>query len=120
MVNIGAVEEVLGDLKKNPEVKEATVVSRSGMHIAGSVPKSSHLETYVAMNAIMLGAGESLSSELDDNMQYVYVAFKHSILVVLAAGAKALVVIELTQEASITSIIDILEAARSRIEKYMS
>jgi hypothetical protein len=40
-----AIEEILDEVRSVPSVYEATVVSRSGMHIAGDPPRGVHLET---------------------------------------------------------------------------
>jgi predicted regulator of Ras-like GTPase activity (Roadblock/LC7/MglB family) len=62
MVEYLALEQVLDEVRSIPSVYEATVVSRSGMHIAGDAPKGVHLETFVAMSAILLGAAETATA----------------------------------------------------------
>jgi predicted regulator of Ras-like GTPase activity (Roadblock/LC7/MglB family) len=89
-----AIDEILDDLHKEmPSVYEATVVSRSGMHIAGDSPKGVHLETFVAMSAILLGAAETATSELKDKLQYVSVELSRSRMVLTSAGNRALLVL---------------------------
>lgn len=101
MAQYPAVEEILDELHKaNPSVYEATVVSRSGMHIAGDAPKGVHLETFVAMSAILLGAAETATSELKDKLQYVVVELTRSRIVLSSAGTRALLVLTASDEAS--------------------
>jgi len=96
-----AIEETLDELHKAlPSVYEATVVSRSGMHIAGDSPKGVHLETFVAMSAILLGAAETATSELKDKLQYVSVELTRSRLVLTSAGNRALLVLTASDEMS--------------------
>ena len=104
-----AVEEILDELHKSiPSVYEATVVSRSGMHIAGDSPKGVHLETFVAMSAILLGAAETATSELKDKLQYVAVELTRSRMVLTSAGNRALLVMTASDEVSAD---DLAEAA---------
>lgn len=96
-----AIEEMLDELHKAmPSVYEATVVSRSGMHIAGDSPKGVHLETFVAMSAILLGAAETATSELKDRLQYVAVELSRSRMVLMSAGNRALLVLTASNETS--------------------
>ena len=93
MVEYLALEEVLDEIRSIPSVYEATVVSRSGMHIAGDAPKGIHLETFVAMSAILLGAAETATSELKDKLQYVAVELARVKMVLVSAGNRALLVV---------------------------
>lgn len=103
-----AVEETLDELQKAiPSVYEATVVSRSGMHIAGDSPKGVHLETFVAMSAILLGAAETATSELKDQLQYVAVELTRSRMVLASAGNRALLVLTSTGEASTEELAEV-------------
>ena len=99
MAQYMAIDEILDDLHKEmPSVYEATVVSRSGMHIAGDSPKGVHLETFVAMSAILLGAAETATSELKDKLQYVSVELTRSRMVLTSAGNRALLVLTASSE----------------------
>ena len=88
-----SVERILDEVRSVPSVYEATVVSRSGMHIAGDTPRGVHLETFVAMSAILLGAAETATSELKDRLQFVSVELNRSKMILLSAGNRALLVI---------------------------
>jgi predicted regulator of Ras-like GTPase activity (Roadblock/LC7/MglB family) len=99
MAQYSAIDEILDDLHKEmPSVYEATVVSRSGMHIAGDSPKGVHLETFVAMSAILLGAAETATSELKDKLEYVSVELSRSRMVLTSAGNRALLVLTASDE----------------------
>ena len=99
MVEYLALEEVLDEIRSIPSVYEVTVVSRSGMHIAGDAPKGVHLETFVAMSAILLGAAETATSELKDKLQYVSVELTRGRMLLTAAGARALLVLTASKDA---------------------
>jgi len=93
-----ALEEVLDEIRSIPAVYEATVVSRSGMHIAGDSPKGVHLETFVAMSAILLGAAETATAELKDKLQHVSVELSRDRLILVSAGPRALLVLTASKE----------------------
>jgi hypothetical protein len=100
MVEYLALEEVLDEIRSIPSVYEATVVSRSGMHIAGDAPKGAHLETFVAMSAILLGAAETATAELKDKLQYVVVELTRSKMILISAGQRALLVVTASKDMS--------------------
>ena len=104
-----SIEVLLEDIKENQEIKNVTLVSRSGMHIAGEVPKNSHRETFVAMSAILLGSAETATSELEDELSYVLVELKNSRILILNSGPSAILVTKLVSDSNIDEIIDYLE-----------
>lgn len=93
-----ALEEVLDEVRSVPSVYEATIVSRSGMHIAGDSPKGVHLETFVAMSAILLGAAETATAELKDKLLYVTVELSRDRMILVSAGPRALLVLTASKE----------------------
>ena len=48
------IEVMLNEIREIDGIKSTTLISRSGMHITGSVPQGAHLETFVAMSAILV------------------------------------------------------------------
>lgn len=100
MVEYLALEEVLDEIRSIPSVYEATVVSRSGMHIAGDAPKGVHLETFVAMSAILLGAAETATAELKDKLQNVSIELSRGRMVLVSAGNRALLVLTASKDIS--------------------
>lgn len=100
MVEYLALEEVLDEIRSIPSVYEATVVSRSGMHIAGDAPKGVHLETFVAMSAILLGAAETATAELKDKLQSVSIELSRGRMVLVSAGTRALLVLTASKDIS--------------------
>lgn len=93
-----AIDKILDEVRSIPSVYEATVVSRSGMHIAGDSPRGVHLETYVAMSAILLGAAETATAEMKDKLQYVSVELSRGKMVLTSAGTRALLVVTSSHE----------------------
>lgn len=105
MVEYLELEEILDEVRSIPSVYEVTVVSRSGMHIAGDAPKGVHLETYVAMSAILLGAAETATAELKEKLQYVIVELTRSKMLLMSAGTRALVVVTASKDIATNDLV---------------
>ena len=119
MADIAALEGVLDEIRDLEDVTEALLVSRSGMHIAGEVPAGAHLETFVAMSAILLGSAETATSELNDELKDVIVSLKKSKLIIIGTGAKALLLIKTKDNVRLMPLMDDLEELTPKIEKYL-
>jgi len=119
MADITALEEILGDIERIDGVMNAVLVSRSGMHIAGKVPEGAHQETFVAMFAILLGAAETATSELRDNLQAVVLHLGNSRMVILNNGPKALFVLRLSSGANVETIQKEVGKFSKKMEEFL-
>jgi len=117
MVEYLALEELLDEIRSVPSVYEATVVSRSGMHIAGDAPKGVHLETFVAMSAILFGAAETATAELKDKLQYVSIELTRGKMILVNAGPRALLVVTSTKDMSTADLADKIKAFASKVSE---
>ena len=117
MVEYLALEEVLDEMRSIPSVYEVTVVSRSGMHIAGDAPKGVHLETFVAMSAILLGAAETATSELKDKLQYIAVELQRGRMILTSAGGRALLVLTASKDADTKDLADKARDFAAKVEE---
>ncbi|MCU0852620.1 MAG: roadblock/LC7 domain-containing protein [Thermoplasmata archaeon] len=116
MVEYLAVEEILDEIRSVPSVYEATVVSRSGMHIAGDPPKGAHLETFVAMSAILLGAAETATAELKDKLQFVTVELTRGRMVLVSAGQRALLILTASKDIPTSDLANKAKEFAAKIE----
>ncbi len=107
------LKNILDELKRNSDVEHTTLVSRSGMHIAGEVPEDAHQETYVAMSAILLGSSETATSELHDELEYVLVELTNSRMLIQSCGPSSILVSKLSSKGEID---ETLEKAYAAIE----
>ncbi|HEX9907199.1 MAG TPA: roadblock/LC7 domain-containing protein [Thermoplasmata archaeon] len=119
MVEYLAIEKILDELRAQPSIYEATVISRSGMHISGDAPKGVHLETYVAMSAILLGAAETATAELKDKLQNVCVELARSKMLLVSAGPRALLVVTASKDISTADLTDKLNAFATKLEEQI-
>lgn len=119
MADIVAIESILHELEKAEGVEDAVLVSRSGMHIAGEVPKGAHSETFVAMFAILLGAAETATSELKERLDSVVINLEGSRVVIVNDGPKALFVLRTTKDVDTRRMRQSLEKYARRIEEYL-
>lgn len=113
------IDKVLEEVRSIPSVYEATVVSRSGMHIAGDSPRGVHLETYVAMSAILLGAAETATAEMKDRLMYVSVELGRGKMLLTSAGTRALLVVTSNHEIPTPDLAKSLMALGEKIAKSM-
>ena len=114
-----AIDKILDEVRSIPSVYEATVVSRSGMHIAGDSPRGVHLETYVAMSAILLGAAETATAEMKDKLQHVSVELSRGKMVLTSAGNRALLVVTASHETQTAELAEKLKAFGEQIAKNL-
>ncbi|MEF8832948.1 MAG: roadblock/LC7 domain-containing protein [Candidatus Thermoplasmatota archaeon] len=113
------IEDILEEGKKKPEIDNLTLVSRTGMHIAGDAPKEAHQETYVAMSAILLGSSETATSELEDNLKYVLVELTKTRILIQECGDSAILVAKLRPSSDIDKVLEATEKAGKELEKIL-
>ena len=78
------------------------------MHVAGDPPEQVHLETFVAMSAIILGAAETAAAELEQSLDSVEVKAGDDTLLLLGLRKKGILVLSIApdvkREALLSSI----------------
>ena len=116
MANIVALEETLDEIKKNEGITDAVLVSRSGMHIAGNVPSGAHAETFVAMSAILLGAAETATSELKEDLKIVTIMLENSKVAIGVVSPRAVLVLKANLDEADEELLEILNTHSSRLD----
>jgi predicted regulator of Ras-like GTPase activity (Roadblock/LC7/MglB family) len=117
MADFAQLQRIIREIEEHPNVQDVTIVSRSGMHVAGDIPRGAHMETYVAMSAILLGAAESATSELHDRLKFIVVHLNEGKFVVFPVSKKALIVMRCTNEADPTALAELAKSSGEQIEK---
>lgn len=113
------IEKLLEEFKKNPDIEDVTLVSRSGMHIAGDIPGDAHRETFVAMSAILLGAAETATSELNEKLSHVVIELKGSKIIIQNGGPNALLATKITPKAEVEDILSESYNIIERIKEHL-
>ena len=111
-----SIEKLLDGFKENSKVSDATLISRSGMHIAGKVPENAHRETFVAMSAILLGAAETATSELKEELSHVVIELKKTYIIILNCGPKALLALKMSKDKDLEDVISEVSKTILKIE----
>ncbi len=119
MADTPAIEAILHELEKNEGIEDAILVSRNGTYIAGTVPTGVHVETFAAMFAILLGAAENSTSELNETLDTVVINLETSKMVIVHAGPKALMVLHMPRATDSTGAKDVVKKYVPRIEENL-
>ena len=119
MIDVNAVEGVLNEMKKTSGIEDIVLVSRSGMHIAGKVPTGAHTETFSAMFAILLGAAETATSEINQKLDHVLISLGATKMLVVNNGPKALYVMKLSNSARVDDILKEVERTSKKLEEHI-
>lgn len=119
MANIVALEDILDKIKQHEGISDAVLVSRSGMHIAGNVPKGAHAETFVAMSAILLGAAETATSELKENLRIVTIMLENSKVAIGVISQKAVLVLRADLNEADEKLLEILKQHSGKLESAL-
>lgn len=105
LVSINDVASVNG-------VLSASLITRSGEYVEGTIPSDTRRDTFSAMSAIILGAAERSAIELNDSLLKVSVELDNSMLIVFGLDSQYLMAVTSTTEADADEIIE-----RARIWK---
>ena len=93
MGELSQIRNALDEVKGIEHVLDVSLVSRGGMYILGDPAKGVHQETFAAMAAIMLGAGETSSAEMKDILRHIIVRQSERNLILVSAGARYLLAV---------------------------
>lgn len=93
------------------------VVSRDGLHLASIGLASEVRDTFAAMCATMYGSAETAFFEIDkDFIDYITLAAGETILLVIGAGADALIGVVINKSTSIEDACQTLNNIAGKVE----
>lgn len=119
MVVIEEIDRILAEARAHEGILNLILVSRTGKYIAGETPEGSHPDTFVAMFAILLGAAETATSELKENLGYIGICLETSKVMVVSNGPKALYVVIANRDADEDEIIKLLKDKNEEIQEFL-
>ncbi len=109
MANLKKAKDMLEKIGKEEGITSVTLVSRSGMYIAGDVPSGAHTETFVAMAAILLGSAETAATEIGEGLDSITVNLHNSRIMIRGVSDKTLVVVCIKNERDMEEVNVALE-----------
>lgn len=89
----------LKDVASVNGVISASVITRSGEYVEGSMPANARKDTFAAMSAIMLGASERLAIEVNAGLESISVTLNGYRLTIIGLDSQYLMTIVSTPEA---------------------
>ncbi len=112
---------VLRDLEAAvPQIQAAAIVSVEGLPIASILPSNVDETMIAAMTAAMLSLGERAAAELDKGeLEQVYVKGKDGYIIVMGAGANAVLTLSATKDVKLGLIFLEMERAAKKIAKLV-
>lgn len=110
------IRNVLEEIKNFEHVMDVSLISRGGMYISGDPPRGVHQETFAAMSAIILGAAETTSAELKDNLAKVVLQLSGRNLILTGAGPRYLLAVATDAEADVNRIAAEAKEKISKVE----
>lgn len=119
MVDVEAIEKILDEVKSLEGISSLILVSRTGVHIAGELPEGAHVETFVAMFAILLGAAETATSELNEGLRNIGIRLETTQVLVVSDGPKALYVVIASRDIDENKIIDELNKRNEELQQHL-
>ena len=114
-----SIDNLLKEIKDDFGFDEVTLISRSGKHIGGDAPKNAHVETFVTMSAILLGAAETATSELNEDLSHVLVDLEDSRIFIRNSGESALIAIKVSKNKDVSKIKEEIEEPIKKLEKLL-
>jgi predicted regulator of Ras-like GTPase activity (Roadblock/LC7/MglB family) len=114
------LEKIMNELKNVGGVKAAAVVSRNGLLICSNIQQKRTAETFAAMSATLLGAGETATSEVGmDIPDRIIVESKQGVMVTIGAGSKALLVVTTNSNAGLGLVLAEVEKASNEVKRIL-
>jgi len=115
------LDSVLRDLEAAvPQIQAAAIVSVEGLPIASILPAKVDETMIAAMTAAMLSLGERAAAELDKGeLEQVYVKGRDGYIIVMGAGANAVLTLSATKDVKLGLIFLEMERAAKKIAKLV-
>ncbi len=121
MMTKGILEKVMNKMKSVGGVGATAVASRNGLLICSNVRRKQNAETFAAMLATLLGAGETATSEFGMGIpDRIIVESKQGAIITTGAGSKALLMVMINSNAGLGLVLAEVEKASKEIEQILN
>lgn len=104
----------INDVANVNGVLSASLITRSGEYVEGTIPSDTRRDTFSAMSAIILGAAERSAIELNDSLVKVFVELDNSMLIVFGLDSQYLMAVISAPEADVDEIVETARVWKER------
>jgi predicted regulator of Ras-like GTPase activity (Roadblock/LC7/MglB family) len=94
MEDIKDLRGLLKKIRDSAAVTDALLMTKTGMFVQGSMRRSTSLERFLGMSAILMGSAEAFSIELKDDVKGVVVRTKNSKIAIVAVTDNVILVVK--------------------------
>jgi predicted regulator of Ras-like GTPase activity (Roadblock/LC7/MglB family) len=98
--------DIVTKLSRLDAVVSVFMASRAGAFTIGTTPEMTDRTMFSAITSMMLGAAEQLGGEMGDDLDHVFLRMYKTNLLILGAGTKHIVGMELRPEADLNKVIE--------------
>ena len=102
-------EKILGKIEHMSSISDAVLITKTGMLVFGSVRKSTSLEKFIGMAAILMGSAEAASLELDDSLKWVVIQTKSQNLAITSMSENILLIITFSGKRNVLDTLSAVE-----------
>lgn len=125
MTSTQTVEGILGNIIQeefgdDERIRSASVVSKTGLMVAGKPASTARAETFSAMAAIMFSAAETTRKDvIKEDLEQVMALYKGTVVLISELSATLLLVVltdrEVDQGSLLEKMSDVVARARSEV-----
>lgn len=113
-------EIILDQFVKEAQVQSVSIVSKTGLMVAGKPAPLSRAETFSAMAAIIYSSAESVRSDnAKDKVDHVVVSFKTSKMLICEVSSSLLIVVTADISADDRTILDGMQKVITRTKEEL-
>ncbi len=125
MQDAKSVENILddiirGEFPQGKNVQSITIVSKTGLMIAGKAASSARAETFSAMAAIMFSAAEATKNDIfKDKIEYLIAVFRNTKLFIAELSSSLLIVATVDRELEDERILESMNRIVTRTKEEL-
>ena len=94
MEDIKSLRGLLKEIRDLATVTDALLMTKTGMFVLGSMRRSTSIERFLGMSAILMGSAEAFSIELKDKVKGVVVRTKNSKIAITNVSDNIILVVK--------------------------
>ena len=115
MEDIRKLRALLKEIKEMGSVTDALLMTKTGMFVLGSMRRSTSMERFIGMAAILMGSAEASSIELKDKVKGVVIRTKNSKIAITNVTDNVLIVVKFLGKKDDSLILDELRKITTNI-----